>query len=102
MPSTVVRGACERLLARLVVASWEDRVTEERHSKSRRLLAPEYLRRMAIWADALGVPMRWPFFELAVVFDPSVETDPVWLQHWRPRRELGTRGSDMFRWASSG
>lgn len=101
-------AACERLLARLTVASWDDQAAWDRHSASRGLLALEYLRRMAIWADALGVPRQWPFFDLAVVLDPSVETDPAWLQRLETEvgRELGTLTeqvlTDMFRWASLG
>ncbi|TDO57360.1 hypothetical protein EV651_11184 [Kribbella sp. VKM Ac-2571] len=101
-------GARERLLMRLAAASWDNPEAEERHSRSRGLLAQEYLRRMAIWAEALGVPRQWPFFELAMVFDPSVETDAGWLRRLEAEvgRELGTRTeqvlTDMFRWASLG
>ncbi|MGW6197285.1 hypothetical protein ACWF0M_14175 [Kribbella sp. NPDC055110] len=101
-------GACERLLARLAVAGWDNHGAEERHSASRGLLALEYLRRMAIWAEALGVPRQWPFIDLAVVFDPSVETDAGWLRRLEAEvgRELGSRTeqvlTDMFRWASLG
>jgi hypothetical protein len=101
-------AACERLLARLVAANWDDDEAEDRHAASRGRLAVEYLRRTAAWADALGVPTEWPFFDLAVVLDPSVETDPVWMERleadsghkpWTLSREVVT---DMFRWASLG
>ncbi|MFG1910694.1 hypothetical protein [Kribbella sp. NPDC048928] len=101
-------AACERLLTRLAAANWDNSEAELRHSKSRGLLTLEYLRRMAVWADALGVPGKWPFFDLAVVFDPSVGTDAVWLQRLETQvgRELGTLTeqvlTDMFRWASLG
>ncbi len=63
---------------------------------------------MAVWADALGLPGQWPFVDLAVVFDPSVENDPVWMERleadsghklWTLSRKVVT---DMFRWASLG
>jgi hypothetical protein len=63
---------------------------------------------MAAWADALGVPKEWPFLDLAVVFDPAVENDPVWMQRleadsghqlWTMSRKVV---ADMFRWASLG
>ncbi|MFD7154883.1 hypothetical protein ACFV9C_09805 [Kribbella sp. NPDC059898] len=101
-------AACERLLARLVEAGWDDEDAEDRHAASRGQLAVEYLRRMAVWADALGVPAQWPFFDLAVVFDPAVETDPVWVQRlesgsghelWEMSRKIVP---DMFRWAALG
>ncbi|HEY0620971.1 MAG TPA: hypothetical protein VGD15_25410 [Kribbella sp.] len=63
---------------------------------------------MAVWADALGVPGQWPFFDLAVVFEPSVENDPVWMEHLEADsgHKLWTRSrqvvADMFRWASLG
>ena len=100
--------ACERLLARLAAAKWDDDEAEDRHVASRGRLAVEYLRRMAVWADALGLPGQWPFFDLAVVFDPSVENDPVWMERleadsghklWTLSRKVVT---DMFRWASLG
>ncbi|MFI6827546.1 hypothetical protein ACIBG5_10635 [Kribbella sp. NPDC050241] len=93
---------------RFAAASWDNQEAEERHARSRGLLTQEYLRRMAIWGEALDVPRRWPFFELAVVFDPSVETDAGWLRRLEAKvgRELGTRTeqvlTDMFRWASLG
>ena len=100
--------ACQRLLARLAAAKWDDDEAEDRHAASRGRLAVEYLRRTAAWADALGVPTEWPFFDLAVVLDPSVETDPVWMDRleadsghklWTLSREVVT---DIFRWASLG
>jgi hypothetical protein len=101
-------AACERLLARLVAANWDDDEAEDRHASSRGRLAVEYLRRMAVWADALSVPTRWPFFDLAVVFDPSVENDSVWMERLEAEsgHKLWTRSrqvvADAFRWASLG
>ncbi|GAA3144490.1 hypothetical protein JOF29_005727 [Kribbella aluminosa] len=101
-------AACERLLARLVAANWDDDEAEDRHVASRGRLAVEYLRRTAAWANALGVPREWPFFGLAVALDPSVETDSVWMERleadsghklWTLSRKVVT---DMFRWASLG
>ncbi|TDW18951.1 hypothetical protein [Kribbella kalugense] len=60
------------------------------------------------WADALGVPGQWPFFDLAVMFDPSVENNPVWMERLEADsgHKLWTRSrqvvADMFRWASLG
>ncbi|WP_344241399.1 hypothetical protein [Kribbella hippodromi] len=93
---------------RLVAANWDDDAAALRHAASRGLLAAEYLRRMAVWADALAVPEKWPFFDLAVTFDPSVETDPVWMQRLEAGigHRLGTMSTkvvtDMFGWASLG
>ncbi|WP_410789654.1 hypothetical protein [Kribbella sp. C-35] len=101
-------AACERLLSRLVAANWDDDAAALRRAASRGRLAAEYLRRMAVWADALAVPEQWPFFDLAATFDPAVETDPVWMQRLEAGtgHRLGTMSTkvvtDMFRWASLG
>jgi hypothetical protein len=104
----VTDAACERLLERLVAANWEDEDAEDRHVRSRGRLAVEYLRRTAVWADALGVPQQWPFLDLAVAFDPSVEDDPVWMERLEAEsgHKLWTRSRQVvgyaFRWASLG
>lgn len=101
-------GACERLLARLTAVEWDNPAGEERHSKSRGILALEYLRRTALWAKALDTPTGWPFFDLAAIFDPSVDSDPVWLERLESSvgRHLGMLTqrvvSNMFGWASLG
>ncbi|MGW7683413.1 hypothetical protein ACWGID_21940 [Kribbella sp. NPDC054772] len=100
--------AAERLLARLVAARWDDDEAELLHETSRRQLASEFFRRKAVWANALGVTERWPFADVALLFDPSVETDPVWLERVEVAagHELQVLVrkviTDMFRWASLG
>lgn len=101
-------AAGERLLARLVAARWDDDEAELLHESSRRQLAREFFRRKAVWANALEVSERWPFSNIALAFDPSVETDPVWLE--RLEAEVGHELqilvrkviTDMFRWVSLG
>ncbi|TDO66550.1 ribosomal protein S18 acetylase RimI-like enzyme [Kribbella sp. VKM Ac-2571] len=101
-------AACESLLSRLAAANWDDDAAALRRAASRGQLAAEYLRRMAVWAEALGVPGKGPFFDLAVMFDPAVLTDPVWMQRLEAGigHRLGTMSTkvvtDMFRWASLG
>jgi hypothetical protein len=95
------------LLARLVAAAWDDLDAELRHMRARGQLASEFLRRKAVWANALGVRERWPFADIALLFDPSVPTDR-WLE--RLEAEIGHELKptvakvikDMFRWASVG
>ncbi|MFD7154707.1 hypothetical protein ACFV9C_08920 [Kribbella sp. NPDC059898] len=102
------RAACERLLARLKAARWDDDEAEKLHETSRRHLASEFFRRKAVWANSLGVTERWPFANLALLFDPSVETDPVWLEELETavghKLQLVVRDvvTDMFRWVSLG
>ncbi|HZX04883.1 hypothetical protein [Kribbella sp.] len=102
------RAACERLLARLVAARWDDQEAEEAHETSRRQLANEFFRRKAIWANALGITRLWPYADIALAFDPSIGTDPVWLERLEASvghelaplvRQVVT---DMFRWAALG
>ncbi|GAA1563725.1 hypothetical protein GCM10009804_20500 [Kribbella hippodromi] len=101
-------AAGERLLARLVAARWDDSEAELLHETSRRHLASEYFRRKALWANALGVTHLWQFADIALAFDPSMETDPTWLERLDaavgrplllPVRKVVI---DMFRWASLG
>ncbi|WP_427884954.1 hypothetical protein ACQHIV_22505 [Kribbella sp. GL6] len=102
------RAACERLLARLKAARWDDDEAEKLHETSRRQLASEFFRRKAVWANALGVTERWPFADLALLVDPSVETDPVWLADLETavghKLQVMVRDvvTDMFRWVSLG
>jgi hypothetical protein len=49
-------------LARLVAARRDDDEAELLHETSRRQLASEFFRRKAVWANALGVTERWPFW----------------------------------------
>ncbi|MGW7683516.1 hypothetical protein ACWGID_22455 [Kribbella sp. NPDC054772] len=73
-------AACQRLLERLVAARWDDQEAEDLHQTSRGALASEFFRRKAVWANALGITQLWPLAEVALAFDPSLETDPVWLE----------------------
>ncbi|MGW7683412.1 hypothetical protein ACWGID_21935 [Kribbella sp. NPDC054772] len=101
-------AACERFLVRLVGAAWDDDVAELRHFRARGRLASEFLRRKALWANALGVTERWAFADIAPLVDPAVEGDPVWLE--RLEAEVGHELkplvrkviADMFRWVSLG
>ncbi|TDO68153.1 hypothetical protein EV651_10272 [Kribbella sp. VKM Ac-2571] len=101
-------AACERLLTRLVAARWDDDEAEMLHETSRGALASEFFRRKAVWANALGVTRQWPFADIALLFDPSLETDPMWLERLQAavgRELLPTVRkvvTDMFRWASLG
>ncbi|TDO50317.1 hypothetical protein EV651_1201 [Kribbella sp. VKM Ac-2571] len=98
--------AMERLLERLLAANWDDDEAEERHAKSRARLANEFLRRMAVWGDALGVERGWPFLKLALTFDPSIEVEPLWLERLEAAvgHGLGVATkevvTDMFRWVA--
>ncbi|MFG1910693.1 hypothetical protein [Kribbella sp. NPDC048928] len=56
-------------------------------------MAAEYLRRTAVWADALAVRGKWPMFDLAVMLDPAVVSDAVWQQ--RLYRELEFYGGSV-------
>lgn len=61
---------------------------------------------MAMWADALGVPRKWPFVDLAGTVDPSLETDPVWMERLEAERRpqvvdpVQEGGHRHVRWAS--
>jgi hypothetical protein len=62
----------EQLVTRLQQVRFEESLD---HNGSRLALMREYLRRSAMWAQALGCLDRWPFFDIAVAADPSAKLD---------------------------
>lgn len=67
-----VDGVAMRTAERLCAVEWGG---DFRHSRSRALLLREYLRRAALWAEALGGTDEWPFFDIAARVDPMVRAD---------------------------
>ncbi len=53
----------QRLLDDITAIAWQ---YDDRRSESHLKLAHEYLRRMALWATALGRQDHWPFFDVAI------------------------------------
>ncbi len=60
-----------RMAGRLASVDWDG---DMERARSRVALMGEFLRRSALWADALG-GSRWPFFDVASLVDPSVRAD---------------------------
>lgn len=102
-------------LARLLAIDWASDMTR---TDSRVVLLKEYLRRSAVWADRLGLPEDWPFYDLAAAVDPSVRADeslmeiladrvgsmgfysPLWraiqaMMHWAAIRDAGQVPDDV-------
>lgn len=74
------------------------------HRRSRVALLREFLRRSALWSEALGCPTLWPFFDLAARVDPpSPEVEPPRLRPGVALPELvrATLGW-MLRWEAIG
>ncbi|GAB2615624.1 hypothetical protein [Kribbella endophytica] len=69
-------AAAERVTERLLAVTWDDDAAYRQQS-SRFRLTREFLRRTAQWAQALGAEDEWPYGDLAVRLDPTVEIDPV-------------------------
>jgi hypothetical protein len=65
--------SAEVMLERLVAIEWTNMEGANKHEASRARLMREYLRRAAVWADELGGPNNWPFFDVAGRIAPSVE-----------------------------
>jgi hypothetical protein len=63
------------LMKRILAVAWTDSNAADEHAASRSRLMREYLRRAALWADALGGPESWPVFDVAARVDPSVRAD---------------------------
>lgn len=59
-------------LARLQAVDWTGG-SGFKHRRSRIRLMAEYLRRAALWAQALDATSEWPFFDIAAHTDPSVQ-----------------------------
>ncbi|MEJ3743600.1 hypothetical protein WEI85_09955 [Actinomycetes bacterium KLBMP 9797] len=62
------------MAARLMAIDW--RGSDER-TRSRVVLMREYLRRAAWWAQRVGHPELWPFFDIATYVDAGVRADPA-------------------------
>ncbi|MFC7244893.1 hypothetical protein ACFQO7_20650 [Catellatospora aurea] len=66
----------EQLIARLHEVTWEESL---QHNGSRIALMLEYLRRSALWAQALDQTRYWPFFDIAAAADPDARLDEAYL-----------------------
>ncbi|WP_158835903.1 hypothetical protein [Streptomyces sp. NRRL S-350] len=62
---------------RLAAIKWTKPAERNAHAASRSRLMVEYLRRASLWADLLGGPPGWPFFDLAGALAPEVRVDPA-------------------------
>ncbi|MGW1146018.1 hypothetical protein ACWD6I_13355 [Streptomyces sp. NPDC002454] len=63
------------VLERLRAVTWYEWEHSYAHRESRRILMGEHMRRAALWADAYGVPERWPFFDIAQLAVPGFRLD---------------------------
>ncbi|MFJ9842338.1 hypothetical protein ACIRYZ_18000 [Kitasatospora sp. NPDC101155] len=63
-------------MERLVDINWVSMEGRNAHATSRAWLMVEYLRRAALWAEVLGGPPRWPYFDVAGALAPDVRVDP--------------------------
>lgn len=87
----------EALWERILNIDWAADPTP--HRMSRIALLREFLRRMALWAEALGCPERWPFFDVAAQAMPEVpapEVDLSSLPHLQARIQATLHW--MLRW----
>ena len=67
----------EAMLSRLLTVNWDgDADASYRHAVSRAKLMQEYLRRSASWAEQLNATEEWPFFDIAALAAPQVESPP--------------------------
>ncbi|GAA3001120.1 hypothetical protein GCM10020229_11720 [Kitasatospora albolonga] len=68
--------AAEVMLERLSAVDWVAWEPAFEHAESRARLLREYLRRAALWAEALGGAPSWPFFDIAGLVHPEGEIEP--------------------------
>ncbi|WP_143086366.1 hypothetical protein [Amycolatopsis saalfeldensis] len=69
-------SATQETLARILAIDWANDDAKFEHEVSRARLMVEYLRRAAIWADALDAGDEWPFLDVAAHLDPNLRADP--------------------------
>ncbi|MET8626169.1 hypothetical protein ABZW30_20845 [Kitasatospora sp. NPDC004669] len=65
------------VMERLAAIGWTHPVGHNTHAASRSRLMVEYLRRAALWAEVLGGPPRWPYFDIAGALAPEVLVAPA-------------------------
>ncbi|MFB7666727.1 hypothetical protein ACFC1R_22715 [Kitasatospora sp. NPDC056138] len=70
------------LLERVLAVGWAEQEEAYDHCVARAGLMREYLRRAALWAEALGGTEEWPFFDIAGRVAPEVCADPVVAGRW--------------------
>jgi hypothetical protein len=58
-----------KALQRFLEVEW---TPQEQHARSQIFLIKEYMRRMALWANALNATKYWPFFDVIEQIDPSL------------------------------
>jgi hypothetical protein len=64
------------------------------------VLMQEYLRRAALWAQALGSEKAWPFFNIAALAAPDVPRPDDMFQQWKAHeREIEGHFEFMTQWA---
>lgn len=101
-------AAAERMVDRLVAVTWDEEVAYA-YRESRGRLAGQFLRRTALWIQALGSESASPFADLATALDPAVSVDPKQLA----RMEIAPAtcgmypirpetGANIARWAALG
>ncbi|MGW3042918.1 hypothetical protein ACWC9T_23380 [Kitasatospora sp. NPDC001159] len=64
-------------MERLINIKWTNLEGRNAHSTSRSRLMVEYLRRASLWAEVLGGPPRWPYFDIAAALAPEVLVAPA-------------------------
>lgn len=70
-------AAEEELARRIEAIEWDQ---DETRGRLHIQLVREYLRRAALWAQALEVTQEWPFFDVAQAIDPEIRADPAILR----------------------
>ncbi|WP_234327063.1 hypothetical protein [Streptomyces sp. NRRL WC-3742] len=70
------KSLTDEMTERLVNIKWTNVEGRNAHVASRAMLMVEYLRRAALWAEVLGGPSKWPFFDIAGAVAPEVRIAP--------------------------
>ncbi len=91
----------EATFQRIIRLSWVHSVTQSRSARQKQglqtgaKLFQEYLRRMALWSQALNAE-QWPFFDVAARINPTVRADALYI-----RQLSKSLFPNTFVWASA-
>jgi hypothetical protein len=91
--------AVEALVQRIQAIEWRQDDSRDRLHVQ---LMREYLRRAALWAQALGATEEWSFFDIARLVDADVRADDMTLRRVREHledRKASWWGQRIAEWA---
>ncbi|MCT7954077.1 hypothetical protein [Laspinema palackyanum] len=72
-----IQTSADTAIDRILAINWEP---DDTRTNSHVALLQEYLRRAALWAEALNCTDEWPFFDVGAHIFPSVQAEKRYLE----------------------